>query len=126
MDGSKKNNIGIVRESENQADHNGAYSIEGERVLLTQSMRLGGRKVPTDSIKKAGTAAGWTMVNGKRHVDGNNTKNKDDGMEHHSVNVGYINVRFMRGNGKGFNVSHGLNSSFLQLELLLRIFFCSL
>jgi hypothetical protein len=31
-----------------------------------------------------------------------------DGMEHYRVNVGYIDVRFMCGNGKGFNVARGI------------------
>jgi hypothetical protein len=30
-------------------------------------------------------------------------------MEHYSVNVGFIDVRFMCGNGKGFNVARGIN-----------------
>jgi hypothetical protein len=108
MDGSKKNNICGVCDSENQADNNGAYSNEGERVFLTQSMKPGGRKVPTGSINKAGTAAGWIKVNGKRHVEGDNPTNKADGMEHYSVNVGHIEVKFMCGNVKGFNVARGI------------------
>jgi hypothetical protein len=31
-----------------------------------------------------------------------------DGMEHYRVNVGYVDVRFMCGNGKGFNVARGI------------------
>jgi hypothetical protein len=108
MAGSNKNDIGGVCDSENQADHNGAYSNEGERVHLAQSMKQGGRKMPTGSINKSGTAAGWTKVNGKHHVEGNNPTNKEDGMEHYSLNVGHINVRFMCGNGIGFNVDRGL------------------
>jgi hypothetical protein len=65
------------------------------------------RKEPTVNTNKAGTAAGWTKINGKRHV-GSDTPNKEDGMEHYSVNVGFIDVRFMCGNGKGFNVARGL------------------
>jgi hypothetical protein len=30
-------------------------------------------------------------------------------MEHYSVNVGYVDVRFMCGDGKGFNVARGIN-----------------
>jgi hypothetical protein len=30
------------------------------------------------------------------------------GMEHYRVNVGYVDVRFMCGNGKGFNVARGI------------------
>jgi hypothetical protein len=108
MAGSKKNDIGGVRDSENQAEHNGAYSNEGEPGHIMQSMKPGGRKVPTGSINKAGTSAGWTKVNGKRHVEGDNPTNKEDGMEHYSVNVGRIDVRFVCGNGKGFNVARGL------------------
>jgi hypothetical protein len=37
-----------------------------------------------------------------------NPTKKEDGMEHYSVNVGYIDVRFMCGNGKGLNVARGL------------------
>jgi hypothetical protein len=71
-------------------------------------MKLGGRKVPTENINTAGTAAGWTNVNGKRHVEGDNTTNAEDGMEHYSVNFGHIDVWFMCSNGKGFNVARGL------------------
>jgi hypothetical protein len=108
MAGSKKNNIGGVRDSRNQADHNGIYSNEGERGLFTQSMKPVGRKVPTGNMNKAGTAAGWTKVNGKRPVEGDNPKKSEDRMEHYIVNVRHIDVRFMCGNGKGVNVSHGL------------------
>jgi hypothetical protein len=97
-----------VCDSENQDEHNGAYSNEGEKVQLMQSMKPGERKVPTGNTNKAGTAAGWTKVNGKRHVEGDNPTNKEDGMEHYSVNVGYIDVMFMCGNGKGFNVAREL------------------
>jgi hypothetical protein len=71
-------------------------------------MEPGGRKVPFGSSSKAGTATGWTKVNGKLHVEGDNPTYKEDGMEHCSVNVGHIDVRFMCGNGKGFNVYRGL------------------
>jgi hypothetical protein len=71
-------------------------------------MEPGGRKVPTGNINKAGTSAGCTKVNGNRHVEGDNPTNKEEGMEHYSVNVGFIDVSFMCGNGKGFNVYRGL------------------
>jgi hypothetical protein len=72
-----------------------------------QSMKPGGRKEPTGITNTTGNAVGWTKINVKRHVesDGPNAKN---GMEHHSVNVGFIDVRFMCGNGKGFNVARGI------------------
>jgi hypothetical protein len=108
MYGSKKKDIGGVRDSENQAEHNSSYSNEGGRGQLIQSMKPGGRKVSTGSINKAGTASGWTKVNGKRHIEGDNPTIKEDGMEHYSVNVGHIDVRFMCGNGKGFNVAQGI------------------
>jgi hypothetical protein len=107
MAGSKKNNIGGACDSEKQDEHNGAYSNEVEQGQMKQSMNAGGRKVPTGNINKAGTAAGWTKVNGKLHVEGDNPTNKEDGMEHYSVNVGFIDVRFMCGNRKGFNVARG-------------------
>jgi hypothetical protein len=94
MDRSKKNNIEGVSDSEKQDEHNGAYSNEGEQGQLKQSMKPGGRKVPTGNINKAVTAAGWTKINGKCHVEDDNPTNKEDGMEHYSVNVGFINVRF--------------------------------
>jgi hypothetical protein len=78
----KKNHIGLMRDSKKQSDHNGTYSNEGERVIIMQSMKPGGRKVPTGNINKAGTASGWTKVNGKRHVKGDNPKNAEDGMAH--------------------------------------------
>jgi hypothetical protein len=76
MTGSKKNSIGGVRDSEKQAEHNGAYSNKGEQGQMKQSMKPGGRKVPTGNINKAGTDAGWTKVNGKRHLEGENPTNK--------------------------------------------------
>jgi hypothetical protein len=75
---------------------------------MKQEMKPGGRKVPTGKTNKAGTALGWTKVNGKRHVEGDNPTNKEDGMEHYIVNIGFIDARLMCGNGKGFNVSRGL------------------
>jgi hypothetical protein len=108
MAGSKKNNIGGVCDSEKQDEHNGAYSNEGVQGQMKQSMKPGGRKVPTGNINKAGTVAVWSKANVKRHIEGDNPSNTEDGMEHYSVNVGFINVRFMCGNGKGFNVARGL------------------
>jgi hypothetical protein len=108
MAGSKKNNIGGVHDSEKQDEHNGAYINEGDQGQMKQSMKPGGRKVPTGNINKAGTAVGWTKANGKRHVEGDNPSNTEDGMEHSSVNVGFVDVRFMCRNGKGFNVARGL------------------
>jgi hypothetical protein len=108
MAGRKKNDIGGVHDSENQTEQNVAYSNEGEKGHLTQSMKPGGKKVPTGSINKAGTSARWTKVNGNHHLEGDNPTNKEDGMEHYSVNVGHVNVRFTCGNGKGFSVAQGL------------------
>jgi hypothetical protein len=69
-------------------------------------MKPGGGKVPT-GINKTGNAVGWSKINGKRHVE-SNSPNAEDGMEHYSVNVGCVDVRFMCGNGKGFNVARGI------------------
>jgi hypothetical protein len=63
--------------------------------------------VPT-GINKTGNAVGWSKINGKRHVESTNTTG-EDGMEHYSVNVGYVDVRCMCGNGKGFNVAREIN-----------------
>jgi hypothetical protein len=65
--------------------------------------------VPTGNNNKIGSSAGWTKVNGKRHVESDNLKVAEAGMEQYILNVGHIDVRFMCGNGKGFNVAHGLN-----------------
>jgi hypothetical protein len=70
-------------------------------------MKPGGEKVPT-VINKTGNAVGWSKINGKRHVE-SNSPNAEDGMEHYSVNVGYVDVIFMCGNGKGFNVARRIN-----------------
>jgi hypothetical protein len=59
MAGSKKNDIGGLRDSENQTEHNDAYSNEGEQGHITQSMKPCGRKAPTGSINMATTSAGW-------------------------------------------------------------------
>jgi hypothetical protein len=66
MAGSKRNDIGGVRDSENQAEHNGAYSNEGKKGQLMQSMKPGGRKVQTGNTNQAGTAAGWTIQQTRR------------------------------------------------------------
>jgi hypothetical protein len=70
-------------------------------------MKPGGEKVPT-GINKTGNAVGWSKINGKIHVE-SNSPNAEDGMEHYSVNVSYVDVRFMCGNGKGFNFARGIN-----------------
>jgi hypothetical protein len=88
-------------------------------------MRPGGIKVSTGNINKSGTAAGWTKVNGKHHVEDDNPKNKEDRMEHYSVNVGFINARFMCGYGKGFNVARGLNK-FISAARAIDTYFCML
>jgi hypothetical protein len=108
MAGSKKNNTGGVRDSEKQDEHNGAYSNKGDQGQMMKSMTPGGIKVSTGNINKTGTIAGWTKVNGKRHVEGDNPSNTEDAMEHYSVKVGFIDVRFMCGNRKGFNGARGL------------------
>jgi hypothetical protein len=105
--GSKKTNTGGVRDSPRQTEQNGTYSNEGDQGQQTQSMKPGGKKVPT-GINKTGNAVGWSKINGKRHVE-SNSPNAEDGMEHYSVNVGSVDVRFMCGNGKGFNVARGIN-----------------
>jgi hypothetical protein len=105
--GSKKKNTGGVRDSPRQTEHNGTYSNEGDQGHHTQSMKPVGEKVPT-GINKTGNALGWSKINGKRHVE-SNSPNAEDGMEHYSVNVGYVDVRFMCGNGKCFNVARGIN-----------------
>jgi hypothetical protein len=97
-----------VRDSAKQSEHNDTYSNEGDQGQQTQSMKPGGRKEPTGITNNAGTGAGWTKVNGKRHVESDIPKNKEDGMEYYSVNVRFIDVRLMCGDGKGFNVARGL------------------
>jgi hypothetical protein len=68
-------------------------------------MKPGGEKVPT-GINKTGNAVGWSKINGKRHEE-SNSPNAEDGMEHYSVKVGYVELIFMCGDGKGFNVARG-------------------
>jgi hypothetical protein len=70
-------------------------------------MKPGGKTVPA-GINKTGNAVGWFKINGKRHVESTNTTT-EDGMEHYSVNVRYVDVRLMCGNGKGFNVAQWIN-----------------
>jgi hypothetical protein len=70
-------------------------------------MKPGGETVPT-GINKTGNDVGWSKINRKIHVESNNP-NTEDGMEHYSVNVGYVDVRLMCGIGKGFNVARGID-----------------
>jgi hypothetical protein len=104
--GSKKTNMVGVRESPRQTEQNGTYSKEGDQGHHKQSMKPGGETVPT-GINKTVNAVGWSKINGKRHVESSNNTT-EDGMEHYSVNVGYVDVRFMCGNGKGSNVAWGI------------------
>jgi hypothetical protein len=94
-----------VGDSLKKAGNNAIYSNEGERGLHTQSLKPGGGKLPPGNINKAGAAAGWIKFNGKSHVEYNNPKTAEDGMEQYSANVGHIDVRFMCGNEKGFNLA---------------------
>jgi hypothetical protein len=48
-----------------------------------------------------------------------------DGMEHYRVNVGYVDVRFMCGNGKGFNVARGIKQ-FIAAARAIDTYFCLL
>jgi hypothetical protein len=48
-----------------------------------------------------------------------------DGMEHYRVNVRYIDVRFMCGNGKGFNVARGIKQ-FIAVARAIDKYFCLL
>jgi hypothetical protein len=104
--GSKKANMVGVRDSPRQTEQNGTYSNEGDQGHHTQSMKPGGQKAPT-GINKTGNAVGWSKINGKRHVE-SNSPNTEDRMEHYSVHVRYVDVRFMCGNGKGFNFARGI------------------
>jgi hypothetical protein len=104
--GSKKTNMSGVRDSPRQTEQKGTYSIEGDQGNHKQSMRPGGETVPT-GINKTGDSVGWSKINWKRHMESTDTTT-EDGMEHYSVNVGYVVVIFMCGNGKGFNVARGI------------------
>jgi hypothetical protein len=124
--GSKKVNTGGVRESAKQSEHNYTCSNEGDQGQQTQSMKPGRKKEPTGITNKAGNVAGWTKVNGKRHVQSATPINKEEGMEYYySVNVGFIDVRFMCGNGKGFNVARGIKQ-FISADRAIDKDFCLL
>jgi hypothetical protein len=86
-------------------------------------MKPGGETVPI-GINKTGNAVGWSKINGKRHMESNNP-NTEDGMEHSSVNVRYVDVRFMCENGKGFNVARGINQ-FIAADSAIDKDFCYL
>jgi hypothetical protein len=67
--GSKKTNTGGVRYSPRQTEQNGTYSNEGDQGQQTQSMKAGGKKVPTGITNKIGNAVGWSKINVKRHME---------------------------------------------------------
>jgi hypothetical protein len=121
--GSKKTNTGGVRDSPRQTEHNGTYTSEGDQGHHKQSMKPGGETVPT-GVNNTGNAVGCSKINGKRHV-GSNNATTEDGMEHYSVNVGYVDVRFMCGNGKGINVARGINQ-FIAAARAIYKYFCHL
>jgi hypothetical protein len=73
--------------------------------------RSGGAYYSSDNHSIFGNRNGNRLGhNAERGVDPNTTTNTTtgDGMEHYSVNVGYVDVRFMCGKGKGFNVARGI------------------
>jgi hypothetical protein len=80
--------------------------------------------VPTGITNKTGNAVVWSKINGKIHVE-SDWPNAEDGMEHYSINVGFIDVRFMCGNGKGFNVAQGI-TQFIAADLSIDKDFCLL
>jgi hypothetical protein len=43
-------------------------------------------------------------------------------MEHYRVNVGYVDVRFMCGNGKGFNVARGIKQFIAAVRAFDKVF----
>jgi hypothetical protein len=54
-----------------------------------------------------------------------NSTTPADGMEHYHVNVGYVDVRLMCGNGKGFNVARGIKQ-FIAATRAIDKYFCLL
>jgi hypothetical protein len=80
--------------------------------------------VPAGITNKTGNVVGWSKINGKRHVE-SNSPNVEDGMEHYSVNVGFVDVIFMCGNGKGFNVARGIKQ-FISADRAIEKNFCLL
>jgi hypothetical protein len=103
----------------------------------------GGTQKPTDKQKnsnRVGTRSGGAYHSSDNHIIfGNRNGNRfgqyaargtnmttnttmADGMEHYRVNVGYVDVRFMCGNGKGFNVARGIRQ-FIAADRAIDIFF---
>jgi hypothetical protein len=121
--GSKKVNTGGVRDSAKQSEHKYTYSNEGDQGQQKQSMKPGGRKEPAGITNKAGTVAGWTKVNGKLHLESDTQTDKEYGIEYYIVNVGFINVRFMCENGKGFDVARGLKQFISPARAIDKVFF---
>jgi hypothetical protein len=89
----------------------------------------GGTQKPTDKHNNSngvGTRSGGAYHSSDNHsIFGNRNGNRfgqdtargpnmttntttADGLEHYRINVGYVDVRFMCGNGKGFNVARGI------------------
>jgi hypothetical protein len=122
--GSKKTNRGGVQDGPRQTEHNGTYSNEGDQGQQTQSMKPGGRKVPHGITNKTGNDVSWSKINGKIHVE-SDCPNAEDGMEHYSVNVVFVDVRFMCGNGKGFHVARGI-THFIAAARAINKYFCLL
>jgi hypothetical protein len=63
--GSKKTNTGGVRDSPRQTEQNGTYINERDQGQQTQSMKPGGRKLPTGITNMTVNAVCWTKINGK-------------------------------------------------------------
>jgi hypothetical protein len=111
--------------------HNGDLNTDEAHEQWTEVGRRtkGGTQKPTDKQNNSngvGTRSGgayhssynrsiFRNINGNRFgqdaARGPNMKTNTttaDGMEHYRVNVGYVDVRFMCGNGKDFNVARGI------------------
>jgi hypothetical protein len=84
------------------------YKQDNSNIVGTRS---GGAYYSSENRSIFGDSNGNRLgQDAERGVDPNTTTNTTtaDGMEHYSVNVGYVDMKFMCGNGKGFNVARGI------------------
>jgi hypothetical protein len=90
--------------------------------------RSGGAYYSRDNCRIFGKRNGNRLgQDAERGVDPNMTTNTTttDGMEHYSVNVGYVDVRFMCGNRKGFYFARGIKQ-FIAAARAIDKYFCLL
>jgi hypothetical protein len=126
IDEEQLTEVGGRKKGDKQSNINGVGTGSGGAYHSSDNNSIFGNRNKQSNSNGVGTGSGGAYhssdnhsILGNRNGDrfgpdaargSNMTTNSTpaDGMEHYRVNVGYIDVRFMCVNGKGFNVARGI------------------